>query len=223
MARPSAYTLFVRALRSLNESQARWSVAQQTFSRGRGGTRALSRLAGFSPTTIIKGTHELGSRRPLPLDRTPRRPGGGRPRLERRDAGRDRALRTLLEETTAGGPRSALLRTRKSTARIAEERTRQGIRSVSPPSTDDRFRIGGLTDVSSDPPRGLAPLGPRELRRGRGAPIRYHRAEADGGRSGSLWKEVLRFSGGWNPRSGITRPAPDTRFSWFQPSPENRS
>lgn len=223
MARPSADTLFVRTLRSLNESPARWSVAQQALSRGRGGIRALCRLTGFSPTTLIKGAHELGSRRPLPLDRTPRRPEGGRPRLERRDAERDLALRTLLEETTSGGPRSALLWTRKSTARIAEELTRHGLRSVSPPSTADRFRIGGLTDVRSDPPRGLAPLGPCELRRGHGTPIRSHRAEADGGRSGPLWKGVLRLSGGWNPRSGITRPTPDRRGSWFQPSPENRS
>ena len=138
MAEPSADALFVRALSSLNESQARWIVAQEAISRGRGGVRALSRLTGFSPTTIIKGARELQSRRALPVDRI-RRPGGGRPRLERRDAELDRALRTLLEETTAGDPMSVLLWTSKSTTRIAEELTRQG-HPVSQPTVYRRLQ-----------------------------------------------------------------------------------
>ncbi len=137
-AQASADDLFVRALSSLNETQARWIVAQEALSRGRGGVRALSRLTGFSPTTIIKGARELRSRRELPLDRI-RRPGGGRPRLERHDAELDRALRSLLEETTAGDPMSPLLWTSKSTTRIAEELTRQG-HSVSQPTIYRRLQ-----------------------------------------------------------------------------------
>jgi len=138
MAETSADALFVRALSSLNESQARWIVAQEALSRGRGGVRALSRLTGFSPTTIIKGARELRSRRALPVDRI-RRPGGGRPRLDRHDGELERALRTLLEETTAGDPMSALLWTSKSTTRIAEELTRQG-HPVSQPTVYRRLQ-----------------------------------------------------------------------------------
>jgi len=116
---------FLRVLGTLNESQARWYVAQASLGEGWGGVSRLSQLTGLSRTTITKGLRELSSRRPLPTERV-RRAGGGRPALEESDQALDAALQAILEETTAGDPMSPLRWTSKSTARLAEELSRQG-------------------------------------------------------------------------------------------------
>lgn len=125
MAASDPDALFLKVLRTAGENQARWYVAQEAISRGRGGISELSDLTGFSRNTIAKGIDELKSRKPLPIERI-RQPGAGRPRIEKGDPGIDGALRTLLKETTAGDPMCPLLWTSKSTTRIAEELTRQG-------------------------------------------------------------------------------------------------
>jgi len=125
MVTADSNALFLKVLETADENHARWYVAQEAISRGRGGVSELSRLTGFSRNTIAKGIKEIRSKRPLPVDRI-RQSGAGRPRIEKQDPELDRALRTLLEETTAGDPMSPLLWTSKSTTRIAEELTRQG-------------------------------------------------------------------------------------------------
>ncbi|MGA8537555.1 MAG: ISAzo13 family transposase [Thermoplasmata archaeon] len=143
MATPAPDALFLRVLETLDENQARWCVAQEALARGRGGVSALSRLTGFSRNTITKGIVELHSRRALPAERI-RRPGAGRPRLEATDPEMERALLTILEETTAGDPMSPLRWTSKSATRIAEELSRQG-HPVSHATMDRRLRTLGYS------------------------------------------------------------------------------
>ncbi len=126
MAEPTPDELMLKVLGALNESQARWYVAREVLARGRGGLQAMHQMTGLSRPTILKGIRELRESEPLTTDERIRRPGGGRRRLEASDPGLERALEGILEENTAGDPMSLLRWTNKSTARIAEELTRQG-------------------------------------------------------------------------------------------------
>ncbi len=139
----SADSAFLRVLGTLNEAQARWCVAQAALARGRGGVSYISHLTGLSRTTITRGLRELRSRRPLPVERV-RRTGGGRPSLEESDPALDTALQAIMEETTAGDPMSPLRWTSKSTARLAEELTRQA-HPVSQPTVYRRLQALGYS------------------------------------------------------------------------------
>jgi DDE family transposase len=119
-------SLILRVLGTLNEAQARWFVAKEALVRGRGGLQAMSTLTGMSRTTILKGMDELQSPRKFRPTERIRRPGGGRKRVEVGDPEWVEALRTIMEETTAGDPMSLLRWTTKSVERIAEELTRRG-------------------------------------------------------------------------------------------------
>ena len=116
----------LRVLGTLNEAQARWFVAKEALSRGRGGLQEMADLTGMSRTTILKGIKELRGRRKLVSGDRIRRPGAGRKRIEVHDPGWTTALRTIMEETTSGDPMSLLRWTTKSVDRIAEELTRRG-------------------------------------------------------------------------------------------------
>jgi len=122
----TADDLTLRILGTLNEAQARWFVAKEALARGRGGLQAIADLTGISRPTILKGIRELRSRRKLFAGERIRRPGGGRKRIEVHDPGLTAALKTIMEETTAGDPMSLLRWTTKSVDRIAEELTRRG-------------------------------------------------------------------------------------------------
>ena len=126
MTEPTPDELLLKVLGCLNESQARWYVAREVLARGRGGLKAMHEMTGMSRPTILKGIRELREREPLTTGQRIRRPGGGRKRLEASDPGLERALEGILGENTAGDPMSLLRWTNKSTARIAEELTRQG-------------------------------------------------------------------------------------------------
>jgi hypothetical protein len=117
--------LFLKVLGSLNEAQSRWYVGREALARGRGGISAMERITGMSRPTILKGIRELRARKKLAVERV-RRPGGGRKRLEHRDTGFEMALEGIMAENTAGDPMSLLRWTHKSTARIAQELTREG-------------------------------------------------------------------------------------------------
>jgi hypothetical protein len=54
-----ADALTLRVLKTLNEAQARWYVARETLTRGRGGLKAMHDLTGLSRPTILKGIREL--------------------------------------------------------------------------------------------------------------------------------------------------------------------
>ena len=127
--------LMLKVLSTLNEAQARWYVAKEALSRGRGGLKAMSEIAGMSRPTILKGMRELRQQKPLDVTERIRRSGGGRKRLEDSDPRFAPALEKLMEENTAGDPMSLLRWTNKSTTRIAEELTRQGH-----PASDDTVR-----------------------------------------------------------------------------------
>ena len=125
MREASVDDLFLKVLQTLNEAQSRWYVGREAMARGRGGISAMERLTGMSRPTIEKGIRELREKKALSLDRV-RRAGAGRKRVEQHDTGFETALTRIMEENTAGDPMSLLRWTHKSTARIAEELTRQG-------------------------------------------------------------------------------------------------
>ena len=120
---------WLRLLSTLNEAQQRWYVADKALDLGRGGITRLSAITGMSRTTITKAVAEVTGPRPL-REGTPgfrvRQPGGGRRKVEEADPALLGALRSILEETTAGDPMSLLKWTTKSTRAIAEELTRRG-------------------------------------------------------------------------------------------------
>lgn len=73
-----------RALAGLDEKHARRVLGLLAEKEGHGGITRLSRITGMSRTTILLGQRELVSADPVPEGRT-RRPGGGRPPLEKKD------------------------------------------------------------------------------------------------------------------------------------------
>jgi len=125
----------LKVLGTLNEAQGRWFLAREVLERGRGGLKAMHEATGISRPTILKGIRELRARKALPAGERVRRPGGGRKRVEVLDPGWERALDRIMDENTAGDPMSLLRWTNKSTARIAEELTRQGH-----PTSDETVR-----------------------------------------------------------------------------------
>ena len=118
--------LILKILGALNEAQARWFVAKEALSLGRGGLKHLHELTGMSQPTILKGMAELRVPGPLGSPGRVRRPGGGRKRVEVGAPGLRRHLERILDETTAGDPMSPLKWTSKSTYRLAAELTRLG-------------------------------------------------------------------------------------------------
>lgn len=111
----------------LNEFQARLFVADKALDLGRGGISYMALLTGMSRTTITKAVAELTGSRKL---RVPgggiRETGGGRKRVEGEDPQILQELRTIVEQSTAGDPMSALRWTNQSTQSIAEALTQRG-------------------------------------------------------------------------------------------------
>ncbi len=77
----------------LNENQRRWFVALEAKRLGHGGDRLLSQITGMDEKTIRRGREELdASLADNPPERT-RRPGGGRPPVEKKTLGSSRLCR----------------------------------------------------------------------------------------------------------------------------------
>ncbi len=71
-------------LSRLDEAQRRWYVAVESTRVGHGGDRLLSQITGLDEKTIRRGREELAaSLADVPADRV-RRPGGGRPPVEKK-------------------------------------------------------------------------------------------------------------------------------------------
>jgi len=70
-------------VRRLDERARRWVAAVEAVRRGHGGTRAVAQITGLDEKTIRRGRHELASGL-APPDGRIRRPGGGRPRAEKK-------------------------------------------------------------------------------------------------------------------------------------------
>ncbi|MDR1606968.1 MAG: ISAzo13 family transposase [Deltaproteobacteria bacterium] len=105
----------------LGERERRLVAASEARRIGRCGVSMVSRACGLSRVTITKGLRELDEA-PLEPGKT-RRPGAGRPRVERLDPGLWSSLNEALRETTLEETEPALLWTNKSTRQIARELT----------------------------------------------------------------------------------------------------
>src|SRR3712207_3023183 len=71
-------------LSRLDEAQRRWYVAVESTRVGHGGDRLLSQITGMDEKTIRRGRAELAtSLAEIPTHRV-RRPGGGRPPVEKK-------------------------------------------------------------------------------------------------------------------------------------------
>jgi len=72
-----------RVVASLDERRRRLFAGLLAQQRGHGGVVEVARITGLSRTTIHRGVLELQAARDAPADRI-RRPGGGRPRAEKK-------------------------------------------------------------------------------------------------------------------------------------------
>ncbi len=71
-------------LSRLDEAQRRWYVALESARVGHGGARLLAQITGLDEKTIRRGRKEVaGSLADVPVKRQ-RRPGGGRPPVEKK-------------------------------------------------------------------------------------------------------------------------------------------
>jgi transposase len=112
----------------MDERMRRQWAASEADVLGWGGVSLVSAATGLARNTIAAGLSELEYRRGHPreaVDRRIREAGGGRKSLAEIDPGLQRALEKLVDPVTRGHPESPLRGTCKSTARLAEELTRQ--------------------------------------------------------------------------------------------------
>ena len=71
-------------LSRLDEAQRRWYVALEADRLGRGGERLLAQITGLDEKTIRRGRAELAHAFADLPDARVRRPGGGRPAVEKK-------------------------------------------------------------------------------------------------------------------------------------------
>jgi hypothetical protein len=111
----------------LDERRRRQWAAAEARDAGWGGISLVARATSLSRPTIMAGLKELelsSKSRTVAAARV-RSPGGGRRTLTQSDPGLLEALERLIEPATRGDPMSPLRWTCKSTAKLAEELTRQ--------------------------------------------------------------------------------------------------
>ena len=111
----------------LDERRRRQWAAAEAREMGFGGVSVVARATGLSRPTIIAGLEELrlpAGQRAVAAQRV-RRPGAGRRPVTATDPALLAALMGLIEPATRGDPESPLRWTCKSTAKLAEELTRQ--------------------------------------------------------------------------------------------------
>jgi hypothetical protein len=98
----------------------------------------------LSVPTIRKGIRELRGLEPPPGPGRVRRPGGGRKRVEARDAGLAATLQEVVEAATAGSPMDVLRWTSKSKAKLASALAARG-HPVSPNTVGRLLRAQGYS------------------------------------------------------------------------------
>ena len=108
----------------LDERSRRVWAATEARAIGYGGDALVSSATGLARKTIRKGWREQARGGP-PTARL-RRPGAGRPSLQRRQPGLRDALEALVDPLTRGDPMSPLRWTCKSRAKLAAALTQQG-------------------------------------------------------------------------------------------------
>lgn len=111
----------------LDERRRRQWAAVEAREVGWGGISLVARATGLSRPTIMAGLQELEltAKTRVVAGTRVRAEGGGRKCLTQADPGLLEALERLIEPATRGDPMSPLRWTCKSTAKLAEELTRQ--------------------------------------------------------------------------------------------------
>jgi len=111
----------------LDERRRRQWAAAEARNAGWGGITLVSRATGLSRPTIMTGLKELdlSTESRIVAAARVRAPGGGRRALTQCDPCLLDALELLIDPVTRGDPMSPLRWTSKSTAKLAEELTRQ--------------------------------------------------------------------------------------------------
>jgi DDE family transposase len=114
------------AVESDERRRRQWAAAEAR-DVGWGGISLVARATGLSRPTIMAGLKELelSAKSRLVAAARVRSPGGGRRTLTQSDPGLLEALERLIDPATRGDPMSPLRWTCKSTAKLAEELTRQ--------------------------------------------------------------------------------------------------
>jgi hypothetical protein len=119
---------YVALLPVMDERMRRHWAATEAMALGWGGVSAVSMATGLARNTVASGVRELVERREpdnLAISARLRQPGAGRKRITETDPLLLRALEELVDPVTRGHPESPLRWTCKSTAKLAEELTRQ--------------------------------------------------------------------------------------------------
>ena len=119
---------YVALVPVMDERMRRQWAATEAMALGWGGMSAVSMATGLARNTIASGVRELIQRREpvnLAISSRLRRPGAGRKRITETDPLLLHALEELVDPVTRGHPESPLRWTCKSTAKLAEELTRQ--------------------------------------------------------------------------------------------------
>lgn len=112
----------------MDERLRRLWAGTEAQALGRGGVAVLQRATGLSRTTIRRGRDELREESPDDVVAV-RRPGGGRPRLEKTQPELAETLESLVEPVTRGDPESPLRWTTKSTRVLSAELAQRGLRA----------------------------------------------------------------------------------------------
>ena len=119
---------YVALVPVMDERMRRHWAATEAMALGWGGVSAVSMATGLARNTVASGVRELVERREpdnLAISARLRQPGAGRKRITETDPLLLRALEELVDPVTRGHPESPLRWTCKSTAKLAEELTRQ--------------------------------------------------------------------------------------------------
>jgi hypothetical protein len=112
----------------MDERVRRHWAATEAMALGWGGVSAVAGATGLARNTVAAGVRELTERdeqSDVAVDVRLRRPGGGRKPITEVDPQVLGALEELVDPATRGHPESPLRWTCKSTAKLAEELTRQ--------------------------------------------------------------------------------------------------
>jgi len=104
----------------LDEKQKRLFAASMAITIGRGGIAQAHRVTGLAINTIKAGQREL-SEGTVEKKGKIRKSGGGRKRVEARDAGLHESVRRIVDDSTYGNPENPLSWTTESLRKIAGE------------------------------------------------------------------------------------------------------
>jgi hypothetical protein len=115
----------------LNERSHRIWCATEASVIGHGGVTAVHLATGVTRKTIHKGLKELSEGRIIDPERI-RRKGGGRKKLQEKDATLLRDLDEMIEPATRGDPENPLRWSSKSTLKLTDELKRKGHQITQP-------------------------------------------------------------------------------------------